>query len=397
MSTLSEPTTATELVARADAVVAERAVDLLELSHQVHDLKELAFEEHRSTAALCELLAAAGFDVRAGVAGMPTAFTATYGSGRLAVGVCAEYDALPEIGHACGHNVIAASGVGAGLALAAVADDLDLTVTVLGTPAEEHGGGKALMLEAGLFDDLACAVMVHPGAVDVRPADPSAQGVARFAVAYAGRAAHAAAAPHLGVNAADMAPEKNRTYEIGTKWDVLNKSVSLTAAVFRTETVNARITLPDGDYAMAGRKQVDGLELGITGAITPKWNVYGGYTYLHSKIKDDGVATDEGNRFPNTPENSFSLWSTYKVMPKLTLGAGAYYGGKQYGNAANTNYIPSYWRFDAMAGYRINKHVGVQLNVFNVFNKTYYDQAYAAHYASIAPGRSAILNVSLSY
>ena len=201
----------------------------------------------------------------------------------------------------------------------------------------------------------------------------------------------------VGVNAADMAPEKNRTYEIGTKWDVLNKSVSLTAAVFRTETVNARITLPDGDYAMAGRKQVQGLELGITGAITPKWNVYGGYTYLHSKIKDDGVATDEGNRFPNTPENSFSLWSTYKVMPKLTLGAGAYYVGKQYGNAANTNYIPSYWRFDAMAGYRINKHVGVQLNVFNVFNKTYYDQAYAAHYASIAPGRSAILNVSLSY
>ncbi|WP_198958899.1 TonB-dependent receptor [Candidimonas nitroreducens] len=201
----------------------------------------------------------------------------------------------------------------------------------------------------------------------------------------------------VGVNAADMAPEKNRTYEIGTKWDVLNKSVSLTAAVFRTETENARITLPDGDYAMAGKKHVDGLELGVSGAITPKWNVYGGYTYLRSKIKDDGVATDEGNRFPNTPENSFSLWSTYKVMPKLTLGAGAYYVDKQYGNAANTNYIPSYWRFDAMAGYRFNKRVAVQLNVFNIFNKTYYDKAYAAHYASIAPGRSAILNVSLSY
>lgn len=201
----------------------------------------------------------------------------------------------------------------------------------------------------------------------------------------------------VGVNAADMAPEKNKTYEVGTKWDVLNKSVSLTAAVFRTETVNARITLPDGDYAMAGKKQVDGLELGIAGAITPKWNIYGGYTYLHSKIKDDGVATDEGNRFPNTPEHSFSLWSTYKALPKLTLGAGAYYVGKQYGNAANTNYIPSYWRFDAMASYRINKRVGVQLNVFNIFNKTYYDTAYAAHYAGIAPGRSAILNVSLSY
>ena len=201
----------------------------------------------------------------------------------------------------------------------------------------------------------------------------------------------------VGLNAADLAPEKNKTYEIGTKWDVLNKSVSLTAAIFRTETVNARLTLPDGNYAMAGKKQVDGLELGISGAITPKWNVFGGYTYLNSKIKDDGVATDEGNRFPNTPENSFSLWSTYKVLPKLTVGAGAYFVDKQYGNAANTASIPAYWRFDAMAGYQVNKHVNVQLNVFNLFNKTYYDQAYAAHYASIAPGRSAILNVSLAY
>lgn len=205
MSTLFEPTAATEAVRDADATIGARAADLLALSHTVHGLAEVAFEEHRSAAALREALDAAGFTVCSGVAGMPTAFTATYGSGSLNVGICAEYDALPEIGHACGHNIIAACSVGAALALAAVADRLDLTVTVLGTPAEEHGGGKVLMLEAGLFDDLACAVMVHPGAADLAPRLSSAQGVARFAVTYVGRAAHAAAVPHLGVNAADAA------------------------------------------------------------------------------------------------------------------------------------------------------------------------------------------------
>lgn len=206
---------------------------------------------------------------------------------------------------------------------------------------------------------------------------------------------------NTGLNAADLAPEKNRTYEIGTKWDVLGKSLTLTAAVFRTETVNARITQPNGDYALAGKKRVDGFELGFSGAITPKWQVFGGYTFLNSKLTDNGPrpadAANNGNQFPNTPKNSFSIWSTYSVLPQLTVGAGAYFVDKQFGNAANTAYIPSYWRFDAMAGYRFNKHVNVQLNVLNIFNKKYYDQAFAAHYASIAPGRAAIVNLNLSY
>lgn len=200
-----------------------------------------------------------------------------------------------------------------------------------------------------------------------------------------------------GANAADMAPEKNKTYEIGTKWDLLDDALSLTAAVFRTETTNARITLADGDYAMGGKKQVDGFELGVSGAVTPKWNIFAGYTFLKSKIKDDGVAANTGNRFPNTPENSFSLWTTYQALPDLTVGAGAYYVDKQYGDTANQTYIPSYWRFDAMAGYRFNKRLNMQLNVFNLFNKTYYNKAYPAHYANIAPGRSAILSLNLSY
>lgn len=204
-----------------------------------------------------------------------------------------------------------------------------------------------------------------------------------------------------GGNANQLAPEENRTYEIGTKWDVLNKSMTLSAALFRTETRNARVTLANGDYAMAGSRHINGLELGFSGAITPRWEIFGGYTYLDSKLANNGPrpadAQYEGNQFPNTPKHSFSLWSSYKVTSDFTLGAGAYYVGKQYGNVANTASIPSYWRFDAMAGYRFNKHANVQLNVFNVFNKTYYDKAYTAHYVSVAPGRSAILNLNLSY
>lgn len=204
----------------------------------------------------------------------------------------------------------------------------------------------------------------------------------------------------VGANAADMAPEKNKTYEIGTKWDLLNNSMTFTAAIFRTETTNARVTMANGDYAMAGKKQVDGIELGLSGAITPKWQVFGGYTYMRSNLKSNGdgsSSSNDGNAFPNTPRHSFSLWSTYQPTSQLTVGAGAYLVDSQFGDPANKLEIPSYWRFDAMAAYKFNKHLSAQLNVLNLANKKYYDKAYPAHYASIAPGRSAILNLNLSY
>src|SRR6476646_2931161 len=125
---------------------------LVELSHTVHGHPELAFEEERSSHWAADALAGGGFSVEGGVAGLETAFVATAGSGPLTIGICAEYDALPGIGHACGHNVIASAAVGAGLALAQLADDLGITVKVFGTPAEEGGGGKIVMLDAGVFD-----------------------------------------------------------------------------------------------------------------------------------------------------------------------------------------------------------------------------------------------------
>ncbi len=182
-------------------VVRRRGADLVELSHAIHAEPELAFREYRSCAKAQALVAERGFEITPRAGGLDTAFRADFGGGPLVVGICAEYDALPEIGHACGHNIIAASAVGTALGLAEVAYDLGLRVALLGTPAEEAGGGKALLLEAGAFDDVAVAVMVHPGPTDIAAARSLA--LSEVIVDYRGKESHAAVAPFLGVNAAD--------------------------------------------------------------------------------------------------------------------------------------------------------------------------------------------------
>jgi amidohydrolase len=184
-------------------VVRRRGADLVELSHAIHAEPELAFEEFRSCAKAQMLVAERGFEITAAAGGLDTAFRADFGSGPLVVGICAEYDALPGIGHACGHNIIAASAVGTALALAEVADELQLTVALMGTPAEESGGGKQLLLQAGVFDDVAAAVMCHPGPADMAAARSLASSGMR--VSFRGREAHASATPFLGLNAADAA------------------------------------------------------------------------------------------------------------------------------------------------------------------------------------------------
>lgn len=188
-------------VARSDAAIVAAGDGLVALSHDIHREPELAFEETRSVAKVLAPLVERGFEVERGVAELPTAFRARYGSGTLTIGLCAEYDALPELGHACGHNIIAAAAVGAALGLAEVADELGITVLVLGTPAEESGGGKVLMLERGAFDDVALAMMVHPGPYDIVGARSLA--LADLSVVFHGREAHASAAPEEGRNAGD--------------------------------------------------------------------------------------------------------------------------------------------------------------------------------------------------
>lgn len=204
------------------------------------------------------------------------------------------------------------------------------------------------------------------------------------------------------------APEKSRSVEAGVKWLVLDERLTLTGAVFQDTRRNTNIEVLPNEYEQAGQTRVRGIELGFSGSITPAWNIYGGYTFLDSKLirggrKDIGA---EGQDLPNTPRNAFSLWSTYKVLPELTLGGGAYYVDKVYGNAdagvdasgaPKARWVPSYWRFDAMAKYKFNSNLALQLNVLNVFDQTFYTRARPKNHAALGTGRAALLSVRLRY
>jgi amidohydrolase len=188
-----------ELKSRAIAAIDAHAGALNELSLRIHAHPELAFEEVRASAWLREFLRGQGFEVTAGTGGLPTAFRAVAGSGSPVVAILAEYDALPGIGHGCGHNIIATAAAGAGIGVRAVIDETGGTVQVIGTPAEEVYGGKAAMIREGAFDGIDAAIMTHPGTRDAVFA--SALACAELKVEYHGREAHAAAQPERGINA----------------------------------------------------------------------------------------------------------------------------------------------------------------------------------------------------
>ncbi len=175
-------------------------------SNQIWKNPELSSKEKKAHSLLTSLLESEGFVVERSYTGIETAFRATFGSGKPNVCVICEYDALPEIGHACGHNLIAEAGIAAGLGLKAVLESSDApngTVTVMGTPAEEYGGGKIDMIDNGAFDGVDLAMMVHPAVSDILA--PSYLACSQFSVTYTGKAAHAAAFPWEGVNALDAA------------------------------------------------------------------------------------------------------------------------------------------------------------------------------------------------
>lgn len=177
--------------------------ELLAVSHSIHANPELAFQEHHAQQTLCSALEAAGLPSERGVFTLETAFESRFGdpSTGPSVALLAEYDALPGIGHACGHNLIATAALGATLGLAAIADALPGQVRLLGTPAEEKGGGKELMARAGAFDGVDAALMIHPAGVNLTTMPCIC--VAEVEVIYHGRSAHASAMPHRGVNALD--------------------------------------------------------------------------------------------------------------------------------------------------------------------------------------------------
>ena len=212
----------------------------------------------------------------------------------------------------------------------------------------------------------------------------------------------------VNANNKDLDPEKARTFEIGTKWDLFNDKLNATAAIFRTEKQNTRIQLDPTTYTNGGDSKVDGIELGLNGNITDKWAVSAGYTYLDSENTNPGpscgrtgpcnpINAAKGKQLPNVPKNSATLWTTYKVLPQVTLGAGAVAMDKVYGNATNTKWVPGYVRYDAMAKYDVNKNVNVQLNVNNLSDVRYFSKAYASHFATEAEGRSAVVSLNFKY
>ena len=177
--------------------------DMMQMARTLHARPELSGEEHHSSRLVANALSAAGFDVEFGTGGMETAFVARRplaGAGPV-VAYLAEYDALPDVGHGCGHNLIAAAATGAGLALAQVAGDCAGEIRVIGTPAEETLGGKVILVEEGCFDDVDVALMVHPSHEDRVLSDSLA--CASFEVVFSGKAAHAVAHPEKGINALD--------------------------------------------------------------------------------------------------------------------------------------------------------------------------------------------------
>jgi len=181
--------------------VDERREELVAVAREIHAHPELAFQEHRAAALLVRALEDAGLPVEAPAYGLETAFESRVGGGGPTVALLAEYDALPGLGHACGHNLIATAALGAGLALASLGARLPGRLRVLGTPAEEQGGGKELLARAGAFDGVDAALMVHPAGVDL--ATMPSLALAEVDVTYHGRAAHASAMPERGVNALD--------------------------------------------------------------------------------------------------------------------------------------------------------------------------------------------------
>ncbi|MFC1978500.1 M20 family metallopeptidase [Chloroflexota bacterium] len=188
-----------KLKAQVIAEVDRRRDELIALSLKLHDNPEIRYKEFKALGWLTDYLGSNGFTLERGICDLPTAFKASYGSGRPVVAFLAEYDALPKMGHACGHNIIAAGSVGAALATKLIIDQAPGSIAVFGTPAEEGGVGKAVMVKNGAFDDVDAAMLVHPG----RRNSVTVEALACIGldVEYFGKTAHAAASPHEGINA----------------------------------------------------------------------------------------------------------------------------------------------------------------------------------------------------
>lgn len=194
-------------------------------------------------------------------------------------------------------------------------------------------------------------------------------------------------------SAANLRPEQTKTVEIGAKVDVFNNQLSLTGAVFKIEKEGLRINDPVNTTVqiLDGTARVTGLELGAAGKVTNKWSVFGGYAYMETEITGTRDLSTLGRHLPNAPRHTFTLWTTYEVSDNWTIGGGAIYNSVGFANTANTAYVPEYWKFDAMAAYKVTKDSTIQFNIYNITDVLYYAQYFGGN---VVPGSGRWASVS---
>jgi catecholate siderophore receptor len=217
--------------------------------------------------------------------------------------------------------------------------------------------------------------------------NPSAEGLALSSAATA-------------ANNLNVAPEESRTYEVGTKWDLLDRMLSVSLALFRTEKTNARTEDPADStdtIVLAGEQRVQGVELGASGRITKDWGVFAGYAYMDSEVVKSKNPVEVGNELSNTPRQTFNLWTTYQLPWHFEVGAGAQFTDSRYSaTTATRRQAPDYWLFDAMVGYTVNQNVSLRLNVYNLADEDYIDRVGGGHFVP-GTGRSAVLSANFKF
>ncbi len=214
-----------------------------------------------------------------------------------------------------------------------------------------------------------------------------------------GTASDSSSPDSLTASTANLQPEFDESYEFGTKWNVLNQKLLLTADFFRTIKDNTRIADPNnvGQFILAGTTRVQGIEVDAEGSLTSEWKIYGGYTYLQSLILNNpSIPSTAGNQLPFTPNQSANLWTTYELPYHITIGTGVQVSDKQFGSTADTASVPGYAIQQAMLGYKANQNVSFQLNVYNLWDE-HYIAVYGNGGAVPGSGRSITFTTSVKF
>jgi catecholate siderophore receptor len=198
-------------------------------------------------------------------------------------------------------------------------------------------------------------------------------------------------------NNPSLEPEETRNLEAGAKWDALGGRLSLNGALFRTEKVNARTrNLASEPFVLSGRHRVAGVELGLSGSPTDRWTIMAAYAFMDSKIAASANPTETGNDLTLTPENTFSLWTTFRFPRNITVGGGTQYMDAVFRNTVNTTNVPSYWLVNSLASYDVNQHLSLRFNVQNLTDEQYVDRVGGGHYIP-GPRRQAMFSTDLRF